>query len=359
MIVLLRLIWRAVLPAVLIAWVAFVAIDLVLTLLSDVDDVGTGAFDLTTLLTAKLLSVPRRAHDQFFAAATVGLLAGLGGLAASSQLIALQVAGASRWRIAAASLSVIATLLLLVVALGQWVGPAGDRYASALSNYAKNSGSAMAADGLWLKESSAVWNARQLYTPPAGAIELWQVQRLAFDDAHRLQRVDRAARAVHRDDGWWLLDGETLRLVESQVLREKYAELKLESQLEPGQIAAQVIRPRQQSASELFATLRYAAANGLDARMFESALWYKLSYPLVVLSLCLAGLPFAFGSLRSGGLGKRVFLGMALAITFFFLHRAAINYAETKDLNLPLVYLLPPLLMAAWGIRRLGAGQSN
>ena len=72
-----------------------------------------------------------------------------------------------------------------------------------------------------------------------------------------------------------------------------------------------------------------------------------------MLSLCLAGLPFAFGSLRSGGMGKRVFLGMALAITFFFLHRAAINYVETKGLNLPLVYFLPPLLVAAWGVRRL------
>jgi hypothetical protein len=50
-----------------------------------------------------------------------------------------------------------------------------------------------------------------------------------------------------------------------------------------------------------------------------------------------------------------VFLGMALAISFFFLHRAAINYVETQNLNLPLVYLLPPLLMAAWGLRRLQA----
>lgn len=353
MTVLLRLIWRAVLPAVLIAWVAFVTIDLVLVLLADVDEVGVGAYDLTTMVTSKLLSLPRRAHDQFFAAATVGLLAGLGGLAASSQLIALQAASASRWRIAMASLSVIGMLLLLVLALGQWVGPAGDRYATAMVNYAKSSGSAVARDGLWLKEHDAVWHARQLYTPPAGEVELWQVQRLAFDTQHRLRRVDIAARAVHRDGAWRLLDGQTLTLVDTRVEHAPFDELQLDSQLDPGQIAAQVIRPRQQSVSELYRTLQYAAANGLDARMFESALWYKLSYPVVVLSLCLAGLPFAFGSLRSGGLGKRVFLGMALAITFFFLHRAAINYVETKGLNLPLVYFVPPLLVAAWGVRRL------
>ncbi|MCB1635069.1 MAG: LPS export ABC transporter permease LptG [Xanthomonadales bacterium] len=353
MMVLLRLIWRSVLPAVLIAWVAFVAIDLVLVLLSDVDEIGIGAFDLTTMVTSKLLSLPRRAHDQFFAAATVGLLAGLGGLAASSQLIALQAAAASRWRIAMASLSVIGVLLLVVVALGQWAGPAGDRYATSMVNYAKSSGSAIARDGLWLKEQSAIWNARQLYTPPAGEVELWQVQRLQFDAEHRLRRVDRAARAVHRDDHWWLLEGQTLQLVDTRVEHTEFSELQLDSQLDPGQIAAQVIRPRQQSVTELYRTLQYAQANGLDARLFESALWYKLSYPVVVLSLCLAGLPFAFGSLRSGGMGKRVFLGMALAITFFFLHRAAINYVETKGLNLPLVYFLPPLLVAAWGVRRL------
>jgi len=38
-----------------------------------------------------------------------------------------------------------------------------------------------------------------------------------------------------------------------------------------------------------------------------------------VLALCLAAIPFAFGSLRSGGAGKRLFMGIMFALAFWLL----------------------------------------
>ena len=37
-------------------------------------------------------------------------------------------------------------------------------------------------------------------------------------------------------------------------------------------------------------------------------------YAFNVLALCLAAVPFAFGTLRSGGLGKRLFIGIVFAL---------------------------------------------
>ena len=46
--------------------------------------------------------------------------------------------------------------------------------------------------------------------------------------------------------------------------------------------------------------------------------------------------PFALGSLRSGGLGKRLFIGNILAIGWYFLQGAMVNFGT--------VYGMPPLL---------------
>ncbi|MCB1609927.1 MAG: LPS export ABC transporter permease LptG [Xanthomonadales bacterium] len=348
-----RLIWLAVLPAVLLAWMMLVSIDAIFTLLGEVDEIGIGDYDGIKVLTYVALTLPRRAHDFFFGAAAVGLLVGLGGLASTSQLIALQAAGAGRVRIAAWGLSVIAALLVVVLILGQWLGPAGDRLGTAMVTSARQQSAAVSASGIWFKERNAVWNAKFLHTPPAGVIELWDVLRLQTDEQGRLQRIDRAARAVPVDGAWVFHDSVRMVLVDSRIERTKHKRQQLESTLEAEQIAARIIGPKQQAPTELLRSIRYAEANGLDPRNFESALWFKLSYPVVVISLCLLALPFCFGSLRTGGLGKRIFLGMTLAICFHFFHRAIINYGESQGFSLPLVYLVPPFVVGAYGLRRL------
>jgi len=348
-----RLIWLAVLPAVLLSWVLLVSIDAIFALLREVDEIGIGDYDATKVLTYIALTVPRRAHDFFFGAAAVGLLVGLGGLASTSQLIALQAAGASRLRIAGWGLSVVGALLLLVLAIGEWVAPAGDRLGTAMVTAARDQGAAVSGSGIWFKERDAVWNAKFLHTPSAGVIELWSVLRLQTDDKGRLRQIDRAARAVPIDGAWVLHDAQRMVLNEGKVERTKSKRHEVQSTLEAEQIAARVTGPRQQAPSELIRSIRYARDNGLDPRSFESALWFKLSYPLVVFSLCLLALPFCFGSLRTGGLGKRIFLGTSLAICFHFFHRAIINYGEAQGYSLGMVYLVPPLIVAAYGMHRL------
>jgi lipopolysaccharide export system permease protein len=64
----------------------------------------------------------------------------------------------------------------------------------------------------------------------------------------------------------------------------------------------------------------------------------------------LCAMPFAFGALRSGGLGKRMFIGMLLAIGWYFLQQAMVNFGTVYGLSPLLANLLPAsiLALAAW-----------
>ncbi|HSM09985.1 MAG TPA: LptF/LptG family permease, partial [Lysobacter sp.] len=73
--------------------------------------------------------------------------------------------------------------------------------------------------------------------------------------------------------------------------------------------------------------------------------WGRWFYPLNVLALCLAAIPFAFGTLRSGGLSKRLFIGIVFALGFWLLQTQFVRLASVLDLDFRLAYALPTLIM--------------
>ena len=75
--------------------------------------------------------------------------------------------------------------------------------------------------------------------------------------------------------------------------------------------------------------------------------WSRWFYPLNVLALCLAAVPFAFGSLRSGGMGKRLFLGILFALAFWLLQLFFGRMAGALKFDYRIAYALPPIVMLA------------
>ena len=64
-----------------------------------------------------------------------------------------------------------------------------------------------------------------------------------------------------------------------------------------------------------------------------------------MLALCLAAIPFAFGTLRSGGTGKRLFLGIIFALGFWMLQEQFVKLASVYDFDYRIAFLVPPAVM--------------
>jgi lipopolysaccharide export system permease protein len=224
-----------------------------------------------------------------------------------------------------------------------------------LSAQSKAQGIAFSGSGLWLRDGKAVWNAKRIVITGPGQVDLWEVWRYEFGDDARLVEVVQAERANYQD-GHFKLTGLTRdHLSDAAVTSSKDDAVLVSTLLDPGLIEAHTVRPRQQATADLMETIRYARVNQLDALAFESAFWFRVFYPLICLALAFSATPFAFGNLRSGGLGQRLLLGMALGIGFYFGQRTLINLAETQRDGLILVNALPPLLLSAitwWALRR-------
>jgi len=353
-----RLVGGAVLRAVAAVWVVILAIDLVFALMDELGNVGQGDYGAGTALLVLVLTLPRRLYDLFPYAAVIGSLMGLGAMAASSELTALRAAGLSRQRIGGSAMVVLAMLTVVMAINAETLAPGAEREARALSTRA-TSRNLIAAQwtGIWAREGDVFINAKQGTLRDVGAItqvELGDVRLFEFSPEGRLLSLAKAHTAIYEGGMWTLLDVRRTRFSKNAAVAELHQRERWASDLDGSSLAASVARPRYLPATEMLDSIKYMRRNGLNSRPFEEAFWARVFYPLNVLALCLAALPFAFGQLRSGGAGKRVFAGIVFGLGYFMLDRFAVNVANAYNVDMALARVVPPslLLLGAWLIAR-------
>lgn len=344
-----RLIASSVLGALVMVWVLLIGFDAMGAFVGELDEIG-GNYSILSVLNYLIWTIPRRAYTLFPFAAVIGTLLGLGMLATSSELTALRAIGLSKTRIAIAALWVVGALTLVMVVTAETIGPYGEQYAQSMAMEAQSKDVKRdKGSGLWAREGNTFLNAREGKVAGTGVkakIELFGVTMYEFDKEGRLASIANVARAVHEQGAWTLhqIRRSTFhaRSVTSETIEQEY----WDSSLNPDALKLGVTKPRYLSTAELRSSLNYLHRNELDAGEFELAYWSRFFYPLNAIVLCLATVPFAFGSLRSGGFGKGLFFGIAAGIGFFMLQTLAGNLAQVYRIPLPLAFSVPPLLVA-------------
>ena len=342
---------RVLLGTVLLTWAVLAGLDAVMAVVAELGDVGTGRYGFGSAIAVVALSVPRRAYMLFPTAAVIGALMGLGQLAASSELTALRALGLSRRRLGLAVAGTLALLTALMIVNGETLGPWGQKRADSLKASAKSNDMIVARySGLWAREGDTFLNAQAGQERGDGArryLEVQGVRLYEFARDGRLESIARATSAEHHDGGWLLhnvrrtwFDRRSVN--ETEAMEERWA-----SKLDETALAASVSRPRYMSAAELGRGIAYRKRNGLDASEYEEHYWGRWFYPINVLALCLAAIPFAFGSLRSGGMGRRLFIGIMFALCFWLLQTQFVKLAGVFKFDYRLAYLIPPTIMLA------------
>jgi lipopolysaccharide export system permease protein len=279
-------------------------------------------------------------------AALIGSLLGLGGLANSGELTALRAAGLSKLRICASVALSLAVLTVAVALIGETVGPYGERKAQALSLAAKSKDLALGKGGsLWARDGDTVVTARRgRARGVSGEVDLGGVRVFEFDKEGRLLSLSQADTAVH-DKDWTLRKVRRTEFGAENATSSLSAESRWQSGLDPRLLALSIIQPQYMTMTDLSRNIFYLDRNHQDASSFRGAYWTRIFYPINVLTLVFCAVPFSFGALRSGGLSKRLFVGIVMALSFYFLQRAMVNLGAVYELHPAFANMLPPLVL--------------
>lgn len=343
-----RYLFRTVLASALLVLLVLLALELLFTLIGELEGVGDragyGALQVAQYL---LFSVPGFVYQSVPMALLVGGLLGVGGLAAANELVAMRAAGRSPLRVATGALLAALLLGLGALAIGEFLAPHGDRLARQLRADADGVGAVQTADGgFWARDGDQIVRVGALL----GDGTLADVTLFALAEDGTLRQVFAAARGRF-DSGRWLLDEVvTTRFDAAALSAGQRGRLYWDSELRPATLRLLNAEPESLALRDLDGYIAYLERNGLDAREYRLAFWHKLLSPLTTVAVLLVGLPFAFGRSRVAGAGQRLLIGVLLGLGFFLLNRLLGSWVLLTGLPPLLGAALPPLLFLCGGL---------
>lgn len=348
-----RYIGRAVLLGILAVLVLLLVLLAFFEVIAELDEVEKGYTSMMAY-TYVALTLPRFTYELFPIATLLGSLIGLGALAGNSELMAMRAAGVSIRRILTATLKSGLLMLLVVVAIGEYLAPKAELQAQRIKMAALSDQVALKTRyGFWSRDENSFINIRQILPERV----LADVSIYLYDDSRRLQRAMHAERAVYQEGVWVLESVRQSEFTPRQISVETTERLPWRTNFQPSVLDVITVKPQMLAAWDLWRYIDYLKQNGQSAQTYEVAFWGKLTAPLVTLVMLFLSVPFVFGSLRSVGIGQRVFIGALLGIAFYLLNRAFSYMAVVYGFNAIAANLVPLMLFfgyALWKMRGVG-----
>jgi len=326
-----------------------------LDLVRQMDDIGTGNYRLLDAVSYEIYMMPTYLLSLVPFTALLGTSMGLGGLAHTNELTAMQASGISIQRIGLATLKSGALFIFFTFIIMEWVAPPLQQQALQRQSLALSGGELLIEEhGTWIHQANRFINIRNKH---AGNM-LADINIFEFNpEKPQLELYLHADQAEIKNQQQWLYRNLVVKTYQgNDVVTHHEAERTQKSFLTERQLRVMEQPINSLSPTSLYQYIAYLRASAQATERFEMVFWQKATLPLAVIIMMLCSFPFVFGSLRSSSAGKRIVLATITGFAFHLLSQSLGNLGLMLDLN-PLLTTLTPivafLLLGAALMRRV------
>jgi lipopolysaccharide export system permease protein len=247
----------------------------------------------------------------------------------------MQAAGLSRLNIIKSVMKSALILVIISMAIGEWLAPQGEAAAREIKSKAISGGSLISAkNGIWAKDGDFFVHINEV--EDTGRLKKIQIYR--FNDQLKLTSWLQADKATYQKDTWLLENVTDTQITKENIIAKHYQNKQWQSSLTPDKLRVVTVKPEALSMTDLINYLDYLKANEQDKSRYLLAFWRKIMQPITVAVMLLVALSFIFGPLRSVSMGARIMMGVITGLLF---------HVSNQVLgSISLVYQLPPILGA-------------
>ncbi|WP_323847050.1 LPS export ABC transporter permease LptG [Microbulbifer magnicolonia] len=258
-------------------------------------------------------TLPDRIYEQLGFSALVGCLVGLGTLAGTSELTVMRAAGVSIGRITWAVMKPVLLLIVLGMALAEFVIPKTNQVAESRKAMALGELEASGLEqGLWLRDGGEFVHFNAAL--PDGV--LYGITRYRFGEDRELQRVEFSERGRFDGEQWLLENSRATTFGADRSMSEITPRSEWQTDILPELFALVVPLPSDLSPRNLWSYGKFLDRKGEDSSRYWLQFWKKMLQPLTIASLVMVAISFIFGPLREVTTGLRVFTGVIVGIVF-------------------------------------------
>lgn len=309
--------------------------------IQEMPDLGRGSYNLLTIFSYVILSVPGHVYEIVPIAVLIGSMYAVGQLSENSEFIVIRTSGLSIQKIALTLTLTGIFFTLFTFFIGDLVMPITEKKAQELKITAKNSIVAQEfKSGLWIKDSNSFVNVEHVL--PDSSLE--NIHIYEFDKNFHLRTITNAKKGTFKNTEWKLNDIKQTIFNEDKVFTNSLKSANWKSLIKPEMMNVLLASPEKMSSLNLIHFIRYLKTNKQKVVRYEVALWEKLIYPLASIVMILFAVPFGCFQERSGEKNVKIFIGILIGI-FYQIMNSSFRYIGLLNDWQPLLCAAVPTLI--------------
>jgi lipopolysaccharide export system permease protein len=305
---------------VLLVWLSIYSF---FNFLAELNSVGTVNYTILEAFKYIILQLPGVAYDQAPPVILLGCILGMGHLATTGQLIILRVSGISIIKITLLTLKNGIIFLILITMIGELAAPSLNAYAENERSSAMGQNSLSSSqDGFWIRDGDNFINVENNVNGTLfNGVTVIEVN----NESNKIERVVESKSAIFNGqhinmDSTNIFSIKSTNLFDDIDFKERNSYNKRVA-FDQDLIDSLEKKPKDLTTSTIVNQLQFLKDNKLRADVFEVELYKRLVKPITLSAMILLAMLFIFGSTRDASLGRKIFFGVAIGLSFELISR--------------------------------------
>ena len=337
-----RYIAKTLLSYTLVVLVVWLSIYSFFNFLTEINSVGQESYTILSAIKYIFLKMPEVIYSQASPVILLGCVLGMGHLATTNQLLMLRVSGVSILRITGITLKNALIFIITIIVIGELLAPMSSNYAEIGRSDALGSNViSTSQEGFWIRDGDNFINVKKNIDG-----KLFNgITVIEVNSSNKIERVIKSENAVFDGNSLDMSGGKIFSINDSSV----FDNISLKEHnfynhtvsFDQDLIDSLKKEPKDLTTWTIIKQIQFLSDNKLRSEVFEVELYKRLIKPVTLVAMILLAMLFIFGSTRDITLGRKIFFGVALGLSFEMLSRIASAMALSFDFNPLMSAILP------------------
>ena len=298
---------------------SFAVLYAIVNTISSISDVGKGDFNTFSLFVYTLALIPNMIYQLIPLSVLIGVMTAMLGLVNYSEYAIIRTSGISLKQITTVLLIFGICFSLITFFIGEIVAPSANTFAQDYKiTKTKQVITTQLNSGIWSKDgNNNIVNIKQVM--PDDTIS--GVSIFKYSDSLQLEKLITSSGGKYDKSlcVWDLHNTKILDYTGQNIAESQIEHYYWKTAIEPSYFNILVISPDDMSAISLIQYMKHLELNNQSTQRYQIAFWNKLLYPIAAISMALIALAFIPNNRRSINLSSKLFVGILIGLSFFFL----------------------------------------
>ena len=334
--------------AVLVIWLGVYSF---FNYLQEMERISDSGYSSLKALEYIAFQIPEVAYKHSAPIILLGCILGMGHLATTNQLVVMQASGSSILKLTTITVRIALFFIIIFIIMGESIAPivsseGKKNRAQALDqSYASTT-----QKGFWIRDGDNFINVKKNFD---GKL----FNDITIIEVNSLNKINSvvAAQKANFDDQIMKMENskifsiDNLNAIDRITIKDRNSYDKNVS-FDQDLIDSLKKDPEELSTFTIIKQIQFLSANKLRSGIFQVELYKRLIRPFNLIAMILLAMLFIFGSTRDVSLGKKIFFGVVISLSFEMLSRVGAAVSLSFNFNPLLSAVVPTILVMLVGI---------